>query len=109
VIDIAAKAAGQEAWFNETLTTVNDAVVRLGVVEGDFDWHAHDDEDEFFLVLEGELVIEIEGSGTARLGPHHGYTVPKGVRHKSSAPGRTVIVMVESATSEPRPHGTSGD
>jgi mannose-6-phosphate isomerase-like protein (cupin superfamily) len=97
VIDIAAEAAGREPWFNQTLTSVNDAVVRLGVIEGDFHWHAHDDEDEFFLVLEGELVIEVEGSDTVRLRPHQGYTVPKGVRHKTSAPGRTVILMVEPA------------
>jgi mannose-6-phosphate isomerase-like protein (cupin superfamily) len=97
VIDIAAEAASHEPWFNQTLTSVNDAVVRLGVIEGDFHWHKHDEEDEFFLVLEGELVIELEGADTARLGPHQGYTVPRGVTHKTSAPGRTVIVMVESA------------
>ena len=106
LIDIAAEAARQEPWFNQTLTSVNDAVVRLGVVEGDFDWHEHDEEDEFFLVLEGELVIEIEGSDAVRLRPHQGYTVPKRVKHKTSASGRTVIVMVEPATSEPRPHGS---
>ena len=107
LIDIAAEAARREPYFNQTLTSVNDAVVRLGVIEGDFHWHEHDEEDEFFLVLEGELVIEIEGSDTVRLRPHQGYTLPKGVRHKTSAPGRTVIVMVEPATSQPRPHGTS--
>jgi mannose-6-phosphate isomerase-like protein (cupin superfamily) len=105
LIDIAAEAARHQPWVNQTLTSVNDAVIRLGVIEGDFHWHEHDDEDEFFLVLEGELVIEIEGSDTVRLRPHQGYTVSKGVRHRTSAPGRTVIVMVEPATSEPRPHG----
>jgi mannose-6-phosphate isomerase-like protein (cupin superfamily) len=97
VIDIAAEAAKHEPWFNQTLTSVNDAVVRLGVIEGDFHWHKHDEEDEFFLVLEGELVIEIEGSNTVRLRPHQGYTVPMGVTHKTSAPERTVILMVEPA------------
>jgi mannose-6-phosphate isomerase-like protein (cupin superfamily) len=100
-IDIAAEAARHEPWFNQTLTSVNDAVVRLGVIEGDFHWHQHDDEDEFFLVLEGELVIEVEGADTVRLGPHQGYTVPRGVRHKTSAPTRTVIVMVEPAAVVP--------
>jgi mannose-6-phosphate isomerase-like protein (cupin superfamily) len=95
VIDVGAEAAANEPWFNQTLTTVNDSVVRLGVIEGDFHWHKHDDEDEFFLVLEGELVIDVEGSDSVRLGPHQGYTVPKGVLHKTSAPVRTVIVMVE--------------
>jgi mannose-6-phosphate isomerase-like protein (cupin superfamily) len=97
VIDVAAEAAEHEPWFNQTLTSVNDAVVRLGVLEGDFHWHSHDAEDEFFLVLEGELVIEIEGSNTVRLRPHQGYTVPRGVAHKTSAPTRTVVVMVEAA------------
>src|SRR5262245_941587 len=101
VIDVAAEAAEHEPWFNQTLTTVNDAVIRLGVIEGDFHWHKHDAEDEFFLVLEGELVIEVEGADTARLGPHQGYTVPKGVMHKTSAPRRTVIVMVELAAVVP--------
>ena len=68
---------------------------------GDFHWHKHDAEDEFFLVLEGELVIEVEGSETVRLRPHQAYTVPKGVTHKTSAPKRTVIVMVESAAVVP--------
>jgi mannose-6-phosphate isomerase-like protein (cupin superfamily) len=97
VIDLAAEAAEHEPWFNQTLTRVNDSVVRLGVIEGDFHWHKHDSEDEFFLVLEGELVIEVEGSDTVRLRPHQGYTVPKGVSHRTSAPERTVIVMVEPA------------
>jgi len=97
LIDVAAEAAAHEPWFNQTLTSVNDAVVRLGVLEGDFHWHKHDDEDEFFLVLEGELVIEIEGADTVRLGPHQGYTVPRAVMHKTSAPERSVILMVEAA------------
>jgi mannose-6-phosphate isomerase-like protein (cupin superfamily) len=97
LIDIAAEAAAHEPWFNQTLTSVNDSVVRLGVIEGDFHWHKHDAEDEFFLVVEGELVIELEGRDTVRLRPNQGYTVPKGVAHKTSAPMRTVIVMIESA------------
>jgi mannose-6-phosphate isomerase-like protein (cupin superfamily) len=101
VIDVAAEAAEHVPWFNQTLTHVNDAVVRLGVIEGDFHWHKHDAEDEFFLVLEGELVIEVEGSDTVRLRAHQGYTVPKGVMHKTSAPERTVIVMVEPAAVVP--------
>jgi mannose-6-phosphate isomerase-like protein (cupin superfamily) len=97
LIDVAAEAAAHEPWFNQTLTTVNDAVVRLGVIEGDFHWHKHDDQDEFFLVLEGRLRIEIEDSEAVVLDPKQGYTVPRGVVHKTSAPERTVILMVESA------------
>ena len=47
LIDIAAEAAAHQPWFNQTLTSVNDAVVRLGVIEGEFHWHKHDAEDEF--------------------------------------------------------------
>jgi mannose-6-phosphate isomerase-like protein (cupin superfamily) len=97
LIDVAAEAAAHEPWFNQTLTTVNDSVVRLGVIEGDFHWHKHDEQDEFFLVIEGRLVIEIEDSETVTLGERQGYTVPRGVMHKTSAPKRTVILMVESA------------
>jgi mannose-6-phosphate isomerase-like protein (cupin superfamily) len=71
-IDIAAEAAAHEPWFNQTLTSVNDAAVRLGVIEGDFHWHKHDADDEFFLVLEGELVIEVEGSDAVRSAPTTG-------------------------------------
>jgi mannose-6-phosphate isomerase-like protein (cupin superfamily) len=101
LIDVAAEAAAHEPWFNETLTTVNDAVVRLGVIEGDFHWHKHDDEDEFFLVLEGELLIDLRDRDSVRLAPHQGYTVPRGVEHRTRAPGRTVILMVEAAGVSP--------
>ncbi len=97
LIDVAAEAAAHEPWCNQTLTSVNDAVVRLGVIEGDFHWHSHEAEDEFFLVLEGELVIEVEGRETVRLRPHQGLTMPRGVAHRTSAPVRTVILMVEPA------------
>jgi mannose-6-phosphate isomerase-like protein (cupin superfamily) len=86
VIDVAAEAAAREPWFNQTLTSVNEAVVRLGVIEGDFQWHQHEEEDEFFLVLEGELVIELQGRDPVRLRSEQAFTVPKGVSHKTSAP-----------------------
>src|SRR5688572_8702485 len=63
VVDVAGEMAANEPWFNQTLTAVNDAVVRLGVIEGDFHWHKHDDTDEFFLVLEGELLLDFEVAG----------------------------------------------
>ena len=96
LIDIAAEAAAHAPWYNQPLTRVNDSVVRLGVIEGEFHWHKHDAEDEFFLVVDGELIIELEGE-PVRLGPNQCFTVPKGVLHKTSAPTRTVIVMVEPA------------
>ncbi len=100
-IDVSAEAAAHQPWFNQTLTRVNESVVRLGVLEGDFHWHKHDLEDEFFLVLEGRLIIEVEGREPVTLDPHQGYTVPRGVMHKPRAQGRTVVVMVENATVKP--------
>ncbi|MGZ4182832.1 MAG: cupin domain-containing protein [Solirubrobacteraceae bacterium] len=97
LIDIAAEIAAHEPWFNQTLTTVNESVVRLGVIEGDFHWHHDDDQDEFFLVLEGRLLIDLEDRDTVTLEPHQGYTVPRGVEHRTRAPVRTAILMVESA------------
>jgi mannose-6-phosphate isomerase-like protein (cupin superfamily) len=96
LIDIPAEAAAHEPWFNETLTSVNDAVVRLGVIDGDFHWHKHDDQDEFFLVLDGELLVDLEGDRTIKLGPHQACTVPKGMLHRTRAPRRTTILMVEA-------------
>ena len=97
LIDLPAEIAAHEPWFNQTLTTVNDAVVRLGVIEGDFHWHKHETEDEFFLVLEGQLLIDLEDRETVTLDPHQGYTVPRGVVHRTRAPARTAILMVEPA------------
>lgn len=97
LIDIPAEAAAHEPWFNETLASVNDAVVRLGVIDGYFHWHKHDEQDEFFLVLEGELLIDIEGADTITLAQHQGATVPKGVVHRTRAARRTTILMVEAA------------
>ena len=94
--DVAAIAAATQPWWNRTLTQVNDAVVRLGVLEGDFHWHKHDEEDEFFFVLEGQLDIELEDR-TVSLKPQQGFTVPKGVMHFPHARGRVVVLMMEKA------------
>jgi mannose-6-phosphate isomerase-like protein (cupin superfamily) len=92
--------ACREPWYNQTLCRVNDSVVRLGVVCGDFHWHKHDRDDEFFYVVDGRFVIELEGR-RVELGPRQGFTVPKGVLHKTAAPERTVILMVENAGVRP--------
>ena len=96
-IDIDAEAALHNPWFNQTLTTVNDAVVRLGLIEGDFHWHHHDDTDEFFLVLTGRLLIDLQDRETVTLDPHQGFTVPRGIEHRTRAPNRTSILMIEAA------------
>ena len=89
-------AACTDRWYNQTLCRVNDSVVRLGVVEGEYHWHKHDDEDEFFYVVEGQFLIDLEGR-TVELSPGQGFVVPKGVMHRPRAPRRTVILMVEGA------------
>ncbi len=97
VVDVPALvAACTDRWYNQTLCRVNDSVVRLGVVQGEYHWHKHDDEDEFFYVVEGLFLIDLEGS-TVELAPGQGFVVPKGVMHRPRAPERTVILMVEGA------------
>ena len=85
-----------DQWYNQTLCRVNDSVVRLGVLQGEYHWHKHEDEDEFFYVVEGRFFIDLEGR-TVELAPRQGFVVPKGVLHRTRAPERTVILMVEGA------------
>lgn len=97
VIDEKALAdACEYKWFNQTLCKVNDSVVRMGVIEGEYHWHKHDKDDEFFYVVEGQLLIDFEDRSVA-LNPRQGYVVPKGIVHRTRAPQRTVILMVENA------------
>ena len=85
-----------DKWYNQTLCQVNDSVVRLGVMQGEYHWHKHDNDDEFFFVLEGHFVIDLEGR-SVDLQPQQGFVVPKGVKHRTRAPDRAVILMVENA------------
>ena len=97
VIDEKAIAdACEYKWFNQTLCQVNGSVVRMAVIEGEYHWHKHDDDDEFFYVVEGQLLIDLEGK-TVDLEPRQGFVVPRGVMHRTRAPQRTVILMVENA------------
>ena len=89
-----------EKWYNQTLCKVNDSVVRLGVVQGEYHWHKHDNDDEFFLVLEGHFIIDLEDR-SIDLQPQQGFVVPKGVKHRTRAPDRAVILMVETAAIVP--------
>jgi mannose-6-phosphate isomerase-like protein (cupin superfamily) len=86
-----------DQWYNQTLCQVNDSVVRLGIFLGEYHWHKHDKEDEFFFTLEGKLIIDLEGDDSVELLPHQGYVVPKGVVHKTRAPKKTVVLMIETA------------
>ena len=87
----------KEAWSNQTLCRVNDSVVRLAVVQGEFHWHKHDTEDEFFYVIDGKFLIDLEGR-TIELLPKQGFVVPKGVVHRTRAPEKATVLMVENAT-----------
>jgi mannose-6-phosphate isomerase-like protein (cupin superfamily) len=97
IVDEKAQADACEfKWYNQTLCQVNESVVRLGVIEGEYHWHKHDGDDEFFYVVEGKLLIDLEDR-TVELVPRQGFVVPKGVVHRTRAKERTVILMVENA------------
>jgi mannose-6-phosphate isomerase-like protein (cupin superfamily) len=89
-----------DRWYNQTLCKVNDSVVRLGVMQGEYHWHKHENDDEFFFVLDGHFIIDLEGR-SIDLQPQEGFVVPKGVVHRTRAPDRAVILMVETAAIVP--------
>ena len=101
VIDVHAVAAGvTHPWFNQTLCHVNDTVVRVGVLQGEYHWHHHDVEDELFFVLEGLFIVDLASDGeseieSVELRPGQGFVVPHGVRHRTRAPVRSLVLMVE--------------
>jgi mannose-6-phosphate isomerase-like protein (cupin superfamily) len=88
-------AACEHEWYNQTLCAVNESVVRLGVVQGEYHWHQHVNDDEFFYVVSGRFLIDLEDR-TVELLPGQGFVVPRGVQHRPRAPERTVILMVEN-------------
>ena len=87
-------------WQNLSLCEVNESVVRLAVIEGEFHWHEHEQEDEFFFVIDGQLLIDLEEL-TVELKPYQGFTVPKGIRHRTRAPVRTAVLLFENNTIKP--------
>jgi mannose-6-phosphate isomerase-like protein (cupin superfamily) len=87
----------KDKWYNQTLCQVNDSVVRLGIVQGEYHWHKHDNDDELFFTLEGKLIVDIEDGESIELSPQQGYVVPKGVVHRTRALEKTIILMVERA------------
>ena len=89
-------AACTDRWYNQTLCQVNGSGVRLGVMQGEYHWHKHDNDDEFFYVVEGRFLIDLEGRSVELL-PRQGFVVPKGVLHRTRAPEKTIILMVENA------------
>jgi len=101
IIDIhAVPGANDYKWFNQTLCKVNDSVVRMAAIEGEYHWHKHDEDDEFFFVIEGTLLIDLKEK-TVELHPGQGFVVPRSLLHRTRAPERTVILMVENAAITP--------
>jgi mannose-6-phosphate isomerase-like protein (cupin superfamily) len=89
--------ANERPWYNQTLVRINDSVVRLGVIQGEYPWHKHDDEDEFFYVVEGRMLMDVEGQEPIELAERQGISVPAGTPHRPRAAERTIILMVEGA------------
>jgi mannose-6-phosphate isomerase-like protein (cupin superfamily) len=89
-----------DQWFNQSLAKVNDSVVRIGIVQGEYHWHKHENDDEFFFVLEGQLLIDLQ-DGIIELNPGQGVTISKGVLHRPRALQKTVMLMVETSTIQP--------
>ncbi len=85
-----------DKWYNQTLSKVNDSVIRLGIMQGEYHWHKHDNDDEFFFVLEGSFFIDLEDE-SVKLTPQQGLMVPKGVVHRTRAPEKSVVLMIETA------------
>jgi len=92
--------ANRHPWYNQTLCRVNESVVRLGAVSGEYHWHQHPDDDEFFFVVSGCLLIDLEDR-TVELKPGQAIVIPKGMRHRPRAPEPTVMLMVETAAIVP--------
>ncbi|HYL03003.1 MAG TPA: cupin domain-containing protein [Steroidobacteraceae bacterium] len=90
----------KDRWYNQTLCRVNDSVIRLGVLQGAYHWHKHDRDDEFFFVLDGHFIIDLEDR-SIELKPREGFVVPRGVVHRTRAPERAVVLMAETATIAP--------
>ena len=93
-------AVCKDRWYNQTLCKVNDSVIRLGVMQGEYHWHKHDNDDEFFFVLEGHFIVDLEDR-SVDLQPFEGLVVPKGVMHRTRAPDRAVILMAETSAIVP--------
>jgi len=101
IVDLPALVARcTDRWYNQTLCQVNDSVVRVGVMQGEYHWHKHDNDDEFFFVLKGHFIIDLENR-SIDLQPQQGFVIPKGVKHRTRAPDRAVILMVETAAIVP--------
>jgi mannose-6-phosphate isomerase-like protein (cupin superfamily) len=97
--DIAAELTHVHAhWTPRVVGRVNDQYVKVAKLLGELVWHAHDNEDEMFLVVSGNLRIQVEAQDDVHLGPGQFYVVPRGVRHNPVAEEEVQIVLIETVT-----------
>jgi len=95
-IDLAAKLSTfTEAWQPRTVALFNGHDVMVAKLRGEYHWHVHDTTDDFFLVLEGQLEIDLEDGTTVTLTPGQLHVVPKGVRHRPRARDEAHILLIE--------------
>ena len=81
-------------WSPKVVAEMNDYQIKLVKIEGDFVWHNHEDTDELFFVIEGNMEIEFEDK-TVELNEGEMYVVPKGVNHKPSAQNECKVMLIE--------------
>lgn len=85
-------------WTPRVIGEVNDQYVKVAKLKGEFVWHAHEHEDELFLIVYGTLVIQLEGRDDVVLNAGEFFTVPKGVRHNPVAAEEVGIMLIETKT-----------
>lgn len=88
-----------EYWSPRVIGRVNDQYVKIAKLKGEFVWHAHDAEDELFLVIRGRLRIQLE-DGVVELGPGEFVVVPRGVRHNPMAAEECWVMLIETVTTQ---------
>jgi mannose-6-phosphate isomerase-like protein (cupin superfamily) len=79
---------------NFVVAEINDHVLRIAVIDGEFHWHEHET-DELFMVLEGELIIDLENNKTFKLLPGEIFNVPAHTQHRTRSNGKTVNLCFE--------------
>ena len=101
VVDVLAEAAAvTDDYRNQVLSKVNTSCLRLAVVSGQYPWHKHPRSDELFLVVEGQLEIEVDGGEILHLGPWQSAVVPAGTIHRTRGVGRTVNLCFEDLAAD---------
>ena len=89
-----------DKWFNQSLCLVNSSVFRMGIFEGEYHLHKHDNDDELFFVIDGSIILETE-KGNFELQQYEGVCVPKGIMHRPIAKNKAVVLMIENAGIDP--------